>query len=343
MLYVTTRSDRDAFTAHRVLHENRAADGGLFVPFRDPPFSAEEIDDLRNLSFSQCVASVLNKVFPVKLTFRDVELAMGRYPVRLKQLNQRLLVGECFHNLESALSCTISNLTYLMRKDTDKAPGEWTAIAIRISLLFGIFGELMRSGMVSAENPLDIAVVAGDFSAPISVWYARKWGLPVGNIICCCNENANLWDFVCHGQLRTDAVAKKTITPDADFAVPASLERLIYETGGVHEVTRYLSSLRSGSSYYMDDRMLQNLRKGIYVTVNSEPRILSTIPAVYATHNYLLSLYSALSYAGLQDYRSRTGENRIAMIISEKSPLCDIKTVSGVLGKTAGELREYME
>ena len=126
MLYVTTRSNQDAFTAYRVLHQNRAPDGGFFVPFRDPQFSEVEIRDLQKLSFSQCVAKVLNKLFRVHLTFRDVELAVGRYPVRLKRLNQKLLIGELWHNLENQLSCTIRNLTYLLKENVDDGtdPGE---------------------------------------------------------------------------------------------------------------------------------------------------------------------------------------------------------------------------
>ena len=41
MLYVTTRNNRDAFTAQRVLTENRGPEGGLFLPFREPLFSEE--------------------------------------------------------------------------------------------------------------------------------------------------------------------------------------------------------------------------------------------------------------------------------------------------------------
>lgn len=343
MLYVTTRSNQDAFTAHRVLHQNRAPDGGFYVPFRAPQFSEEEILGLQELSFSQCVAKILNRLFHAHLTFRDIELAVGRYPVRLKRLNQKLIVGEFWHNLDNQLSCTIRNLSQQLKQNMDDSdPGEWTEIAIRIAVLFGVFGELMRSGIVDADHPLDIAVVTGDFTAPISIWYARKWGLPVGNIICCCNENGNLWDFICRGQLRTDVVAKKTTTPDADISVPASLERLIYAIGGAEEVARYLYCVRSGSSYYIEDRVLQNLRKGIYVTVNSEKRILSTIPAVLATHNYLLSPYAAMSYAGLQDYRSRTGESKVAMILSEKSPVCDIETVCQSAGKTVDEMNQFL-
>ena len=68
MLYVTTRNNRDAYTAQRVLRENRGPDGGLYVPFREPVFSREEIDALKGKSFHQCVAEVLNRLFNTKLT-----------------------------------------------------------------------------------------------------------------------------------------------------------------------------------------------------------------------------------------------------------------------------------
>lgn len=345
MLYVTTRSNRDAFTAQRALCEIRAADGGLYVPFRDPQFTSEEIDALKGKSFNQCVAEVLNRLFNTRLTSWDVDFSIGRYAVRLKRMRHRMLVGECWHNLESNFSRTISNLTNLIRADRqeDLPCGDWAGVGIRIAVLFGIFGELMRAGIADQEKTVDIAVVSGDFSSPMSAWYARKWGLPIGNIVCCCNENGNLWDFICHGQMRTDNVAVKTIIPDADIVVPDSLERLIHAYGGVDEVLRFVESVRRGSSYYIDSKMLSEMRKGIYVTVTSERRVLSTIPNVYATHSYVLSPYTALAYAGLQDYRSRTGENRIALILSEKSPILDAAVVASAMGISEEQLQKFVD
>jgi len=344
VLYVTTRSNRDAYTAQRVLCENRAADGGLYIPFRDPQFTNEEINSIKNHSFSKNIADILNRLFNTRVSSWDVEFAIGRYPVRLKRISQRILIGECWHNLDLDFSSTIRNLLDLIRVDkkTDYPCSDWAAVGIRIAVLFGIFSELMRSEIVNWDTPVDIAVVSGDFSTPISAWYAKKWGLPIGNIVCCCNENGNLWDFICHGQLRTDGVAKKTATPDADIVVPASLERLIYAFGGSQEVLRYVDAVRRGGSYFMEDKMLHALREGIYVTVNSQRRVLSTIPGVYATHKYLLSPYSALTYAGLQDYRSRTGENRPALIFAEKSPICDSATVAAAMGISADEVKNQI-
>ena len=46
MLYITTRDHSDAYTAHRVLVDNRAADGGMFLPMQMPVLSKEQISDL---------------------------------------------------------------------------------------------------------------------------------------------------------------------------------------------------------------------------------------------------------------------------------------------------------
>lgn len=344
MLYVTTRNDRDAFTANHALQEKRGPDGGLYVPFREPCFSPEEIASLKNKSFNKCVSEILNLLFNAQLTAYDVDFAIGRYAVRLEMLGKRVVMGECWHNLESDFARIVKNLTQLLQGDGDgvSCPGDWAEIGIRIAVLFGIFGELMRQGILSRGECADIAVVSGDFSAPISAWYARRWGLPIGNILCSCNDNGNLWDFLCHGQLKTSDVAIPTVTPKADVVVPESLERLIYSCAGTAEVEKYLKAVRSGSNYYIDDGILHPLRVGLYVTVTSERRILSTIPSVYATYGHILSPYSALAFAGLQDYRARTGENRIALVLEEQSPTLDMETVSRAMGVTADILNQHL-
>ncbi|MBQ8834598.1 MAG: hypothetical protein IJ001_06710 [Oscillospiraceae bacterium] len=343
MLYVTTRSNAEPCTAQRALRENRGADGGLYVPFRPLRFSREEIEALPGKSFNSNVAEVLNRLFGVGLTGYDVDFCIGRRSVRLEKLGQRVMLGECWHNLESDHSRTVRNLTALLTGDKEAAPGDWAHVGIRIAVLFGIFGELMRGGMAGPAKRVDVSLVSGDFAWPMSAWYARQWGLSIGNIVCCCNENGNLWDLCCHGQLRTDGVAVKTNTPEADIVVPAGLERLIYAVGGVKEVEKYLAAVRRGGSYFAEEHTLAQLRKGLYATVNSQRRVLDTIPSVYGTHGILLSPYAALAYAGLQDHRARTGESRLALVLEEKSPEKDLDTVAGALGITAAELKSHLD
>lgn len=337
MLYVTTRNNRDAFTAQRALRENRGPDGGMYLPFHMPKFSQTEIETLAEKSFNQCVAEILNLLFNTKLTSWDIDFCIGRYPVRLETLRHRIIIAETWHNPEWNYERLVKNLVDHLCNDY-AVPTDWAKIAVRIAVLFGIFGELKRAGIPAA----DVAAVSGDFSAPISVWYARQWGLPVGNIVCCCNENKSLWDLICHGQLRTDVLSIPTAIPDADAALPDDLERLIYECGGISEVQHYQEACRRGRMYCPNDMMLRKLRNGLYVSVVSSQRIQTTIPSVYRTHNYLLSPYPALAYAGLLDYRAKTGETRHAVVLAERSPVYDGAMVAGAIGISVEELNKYL-
>ena len=342
MLYVTTRNNRDAYTAQRVLRENRGPDGGLYLPFRAPGFSQADLDALAEKSFNSCVAEVLNLLFNTKLTQWDVDFCVGRYPVRLVNLPQRILMAECWHNPKENFGYMAGQLAARLRADGEGIPSDWAEIGVRIAVLFGIFGELKRAGMAYSEKKVDISVVSGDFAGPISAGYARSWGLPIGNIVCCCNENGNLWDLIHHGQLRTDAVSVKTATTDADVTLPAGLERLVFASGGTLEVNRYLEVCRRGGMYCPNDGVMAKLRKGLHVSVVSTRRMESTIPSVYSTSAYLLSPYGALCHAGLLDYRAKTGESRLALVISEKSPVQDAAVVAKALGVSEKELEAYL-
>lgn len=333
MLYVTTRNNQDVRTAHHALSENRGSDGGLYIPFRDPVFSREDIEKFSRIRFNDCVAEVLNILFQTSLTGWDVDFCVGRNPVRLDRLSQKILLGECWHTPGGTFREMTQAIAGLLRPEQKDGPfGCWAEIALRIAVLFGIYGELSRSGMASPEQPFDVSVVSADFSAPISAWYARNWGLPVGNIICCCNENGNLWNLICHGQLRSDGVALATETPEADVVVPEHLERLVYAACGEGAVEEYLHCIRSGCTWYLDEPLLSAFRQGLYVTVVGNHRMRDTIVSFFGTNRAVLSPYGALACAGLQDYRSRTGESRWGLVLSERSPECDAEVVASALG-----------
>lgn len=335
MLYITTRNNRDAFTAQRALRENRGADGGMYLPFRAPFFATGDLDALAAMPFGQRIAEVLNRLFQAKCTGWDVDFCIGRSAVRLSPLGRRITVAEVWHNPGWSYDRMARELSELLGQEK---PEGWLKIALRIAVLFGIYGELRSTGMETA----DIAVVSGDFSAPISAWHARQWGLPIGNIVCCCNENNELWNLLSHGQLRTDTLSTPTVVPEADVALPEQLERLIYEAGGTVEVARYLEACRRGGVYAPGDAVLAKLRKGLCVSVVSSRRIQETIPSVYRTHNYVLSPGSALAYAGLMDYRARTGQSRCAVVLAEKSPACDGDFTAAALGIAPEALKDLI-
>lgn len=343
MLYVTTRNNTEVYTANRALRENRGPDGGMYLPFRMPGISWEELEQMGRMSCNQVMAEVLNRMFRTRITGWDVDFCIGRFPVRQVSLGQRIVIGECWHNPEGNYDRLVKGLQYLLRDEASEQTGDWPRIAVRIAVLFALFADLIRDGQLAKGQTVDVSVVSGEFSAPMSAWYARQWGLPIGNIVCCCNENNDIWNLMCHGQMRTDSVQIASSTPLADISLPTDLERLIFSCGGSAEVQRYLDACRSGTVYKVDNTMLSKLRSGLYVSVVSSQRIQATIPSAAATHHYLLSPYSALAYAGLLDYRAKTGAARLGLVLAERSPECDLDTVAKAMGMTEEEIREYRE
>lgn len=341
MLYVTTRINTDAFTPYRALTQDRGPEGGLYLPMRMPIFSDAQIASLKEKSFSENVADVMNRLFGTKLTGWAVEFAIGRYPVRLVELSSKVVVGESWHNPDWKFERLAKNLArFLADIGDDPVVTDWMRIAARIGILFGIYAELQRSG---SDGPMDVAVPSGDFSAPMAAWYARSWGLPIGNVVICCNENNSIWNLLHQGELRTDAVALLTSLPDCDHAVPKDLERLIYSTLGPGENLRYREACRTGRTYYLQEYPLSRLREGMCASVVSTPRTESKILNIYKDNGYIPDPYTALCYSGLLDYRSQTGEGRTALILSEESPAFSLDMICRCLGLSRRELKNRID
>ena len=323
MLYLTTRDKSDAFTAHRVLRENRGQDGGFYLPFRMPSFSQEELLTLKEKSFGQCMADMLNLFFSCHMTGWDVEFSIGRYPVKLAGVNQRVVAVQLWNNQASDFQKLERTLTDKLCGDVGNAPS-WVTISIRIAALFGAYGELLRTGQVQPEMAFDVAVPTGDFSWAMAVWYARQMGLPVANIICGCYQNSAVWELLHLGEARTDEL-------------PEELERLVFGTLGIEEVKRYCGQT---GTYRLLPADLERIRKGLFAAVVSQERVDAAIPSVYRTGGYILGPSGALAYSALQDYRARSGESRLAILLEDRSPLLDSKTVARAMGITEQELKQ---
>ena len=117
---------------------------------------------------------------------------------------------------------------------------------------------------------------------------------------------------------------------------------MIYACGGLAEVDIYLDACRRGGMYCPRDSVLPRLGEGLDVSVVSSRRMSSTISGIRGSAGYLLSPYAALAYAGLLDFRGRTGESCHALVLAEKSPICDAGTVANALGVSEDALEQYL-
>ena len=332
MLYVTTRNTGEQYPALRTLGQEKGPDGGAYVPFCLPVFEREEVEALKDKSFGATVALVLNKLFLPRLDGVELDFALGRKPVKLTEMNHRIAVAELWHNIHWKFDWVIEELIQRLRTESQQMQPvtEWARLAVYIAALFGIYGQLLRSGAVTTEQELDVAAVSGDFTMPMAAWYAREMGMPIGKVICC-DERSGTWDLLHHGQVRT-----------AD-PLPWGFERLIFGRLGEEETGRYVAVCKRGGVYAPAEEDLEKLQRGMFASVVSARRTARTIANVYSTNGYLMGPEAAMAYAGLQDYRATAGESRLALLLARRKPKDDLEAVAAAIGMDPAVLKARLD
>ena len=341
MLYLTTRSAIDSFTPARALSDDRAPDGGFFVPMQLPVLDRSQITELGRKSFSQNVAEIINLCFGTELDNWSVEFAIGRYPVKTVSVGTREIVAETWHNPVWKFERMVRGIEKAIRQSDHvrDVPSDWLMVAARMACLFGIYGELLARGMITAEETLDVAWPCGTFAGPMAGRYAKRMGLPIGTNLCCCNDNNGVWNLLHKGQIRTDAQSVPTDTPACDIMAPVGLERLIYETLGRNAANGFASVCRDGGTFYLEEDQLKKLRAGMYAPVTGSRRLESAVKSLYNSCGYHADVYTAMCYSGMLDYRSVTGESHTVLIISEESPTYSLPYLAKCLNTTPNELK----
>ena len=209
-------------------------------------------------------------------------------------------------------------------------PTHWAKIAIRIAVLFGVYGELAKSNF----QTVDFASITADYAFITAAIYARKMGLPIGNIICSCEENSGAWDLFRKGDLSFSGNDPRMISRYFEF--------IVYEVLGIDAVKDYLRAFESRSVFKLNEGQLMLFNKVMNGAVISGSRCSGLIRSIYRTHNYVSEPSLAITYGGVQDYRSRTGENRTALLISDISPRSFERLVSEATGLTPVEMRKII-
>lgn len=322
MLYITTRDNRDAYTAHRALHENLAPDGGAYVPFRMPLLSNEEIAELVSESFGQTVAEILNRFFACGLSGWDVDFCIGRNPLKLVTMSHRIVVAELWHNLDGAYDHIVSSLFNRLCGTVSNSVTEWFTLAAHIAVLFGIYSEMCRNNTISVGDKIDITLRADEFSIPLAAVYARQMGLPLEVIIFTCENDGGLWDMIHLGEL----------SPSAATVNPIGYERLIHATLGNSGVASLHSAMLAKKTYRINEDMVTAFNRGLFCSVTGKNRGSQNVNSIYRSNSYIIDPVTALSIGGLQDYRAKTGESKLTLALSCTSPMNCVAQISDATG-----------
>ena len=328
MLYITTRNDCDTYSADLALSDTLASDGGRYVPFSFPTYDADAIAVLQNNTFGQNVANILNLFFSTDLNGWDIDFCIGRNTARTVQLSNKLIVAEVWHNTASTFDYVTRSLyAKITNNSKTNKPTEWFSIATSIAVLFALYGDLRKQDILQKGQLIDISISEDDVTMPVAALYARKMGLPLGTIIISGSKNRGLWDLVHRG------VAASM----GNSAISDTVERLIHGTLGIDTVQAYLN-VAANNIFTLSEEDFPALRQDLFCIVVSKDRTFQTINSQYRTRNYLLDLPAAACVAAVQDYRAKTGENNLTLVVSEFSPRWFFSEIAEATGLTETKL-----
>ncbi len=318
MLYRNTRNKIDTYTAHKVLHQELPIGEGQALPMLIPSIQDEELQRILSMPFVETVSHILNIFFPGKITAWDISCALGKSPVRVDMIGQKMLMGVLWDNRGHSAEHLIGGIYNVLCDVTDgnKRPTAWARVAISISILFGLFSDLKRQGVEQA----DFAAASCDLETVFAACYARQMGLPVGTILCVCNENSNCWDFLHRGSINTGLQSTHTALPEMDVQLPKYLESLLFTTLGTDAVISYVTAAENAKIYNLDEEQLDAVNDGIYACVVGSNRVADVVNSVAKTDSYALNPYAAAVYGGVQDYRAKTGKHNFTLVWANHSP-----------------------
>lgn len=336
MLYATTRSNADTYTAFRALTDDRAPGGSLYLPFRMPVLTNDQLEQIATQSFGQTVAQILNLFFSAKLTGWDVDCCIGKSPAKLITASHRAVFVNLWSNPQGDYSY-FSNALYkkLILDAADRPVSQWAQIAIEIAVLFGIYGQVRNS---STES-FDMAVDSADLSLVLAVLYARKMGLPIRMVVCACAQSSGLWEMVHKGSLNTASEAFCRMK-EQDASCCDLLERLICDVFDSAEACRFAQALSCKKTYLLRPDMQQTLSSKMYVCVAGEERIVPVISSIYKSSEYVLDPSAAVALSALQDFRAKTGESCNTLILCKRCPIFYGEIVHQATGLSQSELQK---
>lgn len=304
MLYVSTRNKVDTYTAYRALYEGFAPDGGCYVPFHLPVFTAEELAAMRTQPCSDTIVQVLNLLFGLRLTGPEVELLIGRTPFKLEPMSHKLQIVEFWRNPEMSARYLLDALYTQMTDNTGHTPTGWARIGIWIALIFGLLPALDYG-----EEKCDIAVDASELSLVAAICFAKCMGFPAELTVCSCADDSSIWDLLNRGEC----------TPSAQNN-SVCWEAILLAVLGADAAAEYFAACENGRPYHIDELQQSTLQNTLFASVVSGRRVNVVKSSIQRTNEYNAGNDAALAFGGLQDYRSVTGVSKETLILSLTRP-----------------------
>jgi len=199
----------------------------------------------------------------------------------------------------------------------------------QIVYYFSAYCDLLNDEQITYGEEVNFVVPTGNFGNILAGYYAKRMGLPVGQLICASNSNKVLTDFFAQGVYDKNRELVLTTSPSMDILVSSNLERLIYHIGGNDPdyISGRMQLLQQEGAYDVDGLIAYTMRKFFWADHATEEQTAECIRNVFDTYGYLLDPHTAVGVKACRQYLARSGDSRKTVVLSTASPYKFSQTV----------------
>lgn len=197
------------------------------------------------------------------------------------------------------------------------------------------YARLYGAGELQKGERFNVVVPTGNFGNILAAYYAKQMGVPIDRLICASNENKVLYDFFRTGIYDRNREFVLTNSPSMDILISSNLERLIYQAAGCDDEkdAGLMKALSETGVYTISEEMKRGM-DDFYGNYATEEETAEEIRTVYQEDGYVLDTHTAVASSVCRKYRSTTGDQTKALIVSTASPYKFTRSVLGALEKT---------
>jgi len=246
-----------------------------------------------------------------------------------------------FDDTQTGVKAIFSDIEFAKKLDTkgyllsSANSINWGRLVPQIAYYVSAYCDLINKNAIRAGEKVNFCVPTGNFGNILAAYYAHKIGLPIGKLICASNRNDVLTQFINTGTYSKNRAFYTTISPSMDILVSSNLERLLFELSGkdANIVSSYMSSLSATGCYNVPLSVLDQIQ-GIFASgYCSEEDTKKTIADIWKKSGYLIDTHTAVAYKAMHDYREKTGDNTLCVVVSTASPYKFCESVLDALGQ----------
>ena len=204
------------------------------------------------------------------------------------------------------------------------------------------YTRLVKSGLVSPGDPINIVVPTGNFGNILAAYYASLMGLPVNRFICASNDNKVLYDFFTTGEYDKNREFILTSSPSMDILISSNLERLIYRIAGndAEKNAELMKSLNETGKYEITDEMKKNLYQ-FYGNFATSDEVSETIRKVYDEDGYIIDTHTAVAVNVYDKYKDETEDETPTIIASTASPYKFTRSVMTAINEDYAKMEDF--